>query len=49
MGLLISEGIIISAQAVSSLFTLGLYTEVQVTGWQLVTQAVHEAGGLFFA
>jgi len=49
MGLLLSEGVNISAQAVGSPFTPGLYTDAQVAGWKLVTKAVHDAGGLIFA
>ena len=49
MGLLISEATNISAQAVGSMLTPGLYTDAQVASWQKVTAAVHAAGGLIFA
>ena len=49
MGLLISEAINISPQAVGSPFTPGLYTPAQVDAWRRVTDAVHAAGGRIFA
>lgn len=49
MGLLISEGITISPQAVGSPFTPGLFTPAQVAAWRRVTDAVHAAGGHLFA
>ena len=48
-GLIISEGVNISPQAIGSPLTPGLYTEAQVAAWQKVTEAVHAAGGLIFA
>lgn len=48
-GLLISEGINISEEAIGSPFTPSLYNEAQVEAWKKVTQAVHEKGGKIFA
>lgn len=48
-GLMISEAINISEEAIGSPFTPGLYTEEQVAAWQKVTAAVHEVGGKIFA
>lgn len=48
-GLIITEGINISQQALGSPFTLGLYTDEQVAGWKKVTDAVHQKGGKIFA
>lgn len=48
-GLIISEATAISPQGVGYADTPGLWSEEQVTGWKLVTQAVHEAGGLILA
>lgn len=41
-GLLITEGINISDDAIGSPFTPGIYTDTQIAAWQKVTQAVHE-------
>ena len=49
MGLLISEGVNISPQAVGSPSTPGLYTTAQVAAWRRVTDAVHAASGRIFA
>ena len=48
-GLILSEAINISAQAIGSPFTPGLYTQEQIEGWKKITQAVHNKGGLIFA
>jgi N-ethylmaleimide reductase len=48
-GLIITEGINISEQALGSPFTLGIYTEAQILGWRRVTDAVHQKGGKLFA
>ncbi|PJJ08390.1 N-ethylmaleimide reductase [Flavobacterium sp. 1] len=48
-GLIITEGINISEQALGSPFTLGIYAEEQIAGWKKVTDAVHEKGGKIFA
>lgn len=44
-GLIISEAISISPKAVGYPNTPGLWSEEQVSGWQAVTQSVHNAGG----
>lgn len=48
-GLIISEGINISAQGMGSMLTPGIYTPEQIAAWKNVTQAVHEKGGRIFA
>lgn len=48
-GLIISEGTQISRQGQGYAWTPGIYTEEQVAGWNLVTEAVHRKGGLIFA
>lgn len=48
-GLIISEAINISEQAIGSPFTPGLYTQAQIDAWKKVTKAVHEKGGKIFA
>ena len=45
-GLIISEGTIVSPQARGYPFTPGIWSAEQVAGWRLVTDAVHEKGGL---
>jgi len=45
-GLIISEATNISAQARGYALTPGIWTEKQVAGWKLVTDAVHAVGGL---
>jgi N-ethylmaleimide reductase len=47
-GLIISEATQISQQGKGYAFTPGIYTPGQVAGWQLVTKAVHGAGGRIF-
>ncbi|MDE3270834.1 alkene reductase [Pseudoalteromonas sp. G4] len=47
-GLIITEGAPISPVARGYSLTPGIYTEAQITGWQKVTQAVHERGGKIF-
>ncbi|MEI6622509.1 MAG: alkene reductase, partial [Actinomycetes bacterium] len=47
-GLIISEATNISQIARGFAWTPGIYTEAQVQGWQLVTDAVHSAGGRIF-
>lgn len=47
-GLIISEGSQISAQGKGYLRTTGIFTDAQVAGWKLVTDAVHAEGGLIF-
>lgn len=48
-GLIISEGLNISRQAIGMPFTPGLYTIDQIKGWREITKTVHEAGGTIFA
>lgn len=48
-GLIISEGINISEQAIGSPYTPGIYTKEQIESWKKVTDAVHEKGGKIFA
>lgn len=48
-GLIISEAINISEQAIGSPLTPGIYTPEQITAWKKVTQAVHEKGGVIYA
>lgn len=48
-GLIISEATVISEQANGYLNTPGLFTDAQVEGWKLTTQAVHDKGGLIVA
>ncbi len=44
-GLIISEATSITPMGVGYADTPGIWSEEQVAGWKLVTQAVHEAGG----
>lgn len=48
-GLILSEGTWVSAKAIGFINVPGIYTTEQVEGWKLVTQAVHENGGLIFS
>ncbi len=48
-GLIISEAINISKQAIGSPLTPGIYTSEQINAWKKVTQAVHEKGGVIYA
>ncbi len=48
-GLIISEAINISKQAIGSPFTPGIYTQPQIQAWKKVTQAVHDNGGKIYA
>jgi N-ethylmaleimide reductase len=48
-GLIISEAINISEQAIGSPLTPGIYTPEQIAAWKKVTQAVHEKGGVIYA
>lgn len=48
-GLIVSEAINISKQAIGSPLTPGIYTTEQIEAWKKVTQAVHENGGLMYA
>jgi N-ethylmaleimide reductase len=48
-GLIISEGINISEQAIGSPYTPGIYTNAQIESWKKVTDSVHQNGGKIFA
>jgi 2,4-dienoyl-CoA reductase-like NADH-dependent reductase (Old Yellow Enzyme family) len=48
-GLIISEGVPISPMAVGHANVPGLWTDEQVAGWRLVTDALHAAGGCIVA
>ncbi len=48
-GLIISESVPVSANAVGYPFTPGLYTEGQVASWRRLTEALHDAGTKIFA
>ncbi len=48
-GLIISEGINISEQALGSPLTPGIYTKEQVDAWKNVTQSVHKEGSVMYA
>jgi len=47
-GLIITEASPISPQGVGYPATPGIYSEAQISGWQGVTQSVHDAGGHIF-
>jgi N-ethylmaleimide reductase len=47
-GLIITEGTWISPKAVGYINVPGIYSEKQIAGWQLVTEAVHSRGGKIF-
>ena len=47
-GLIIGEASQISQQGKGYAFTPGIYTDEQVAGWRLVTEAVHQNGGHIF-
>lgn len=47
-GLIITEGVPVSPQAVGYRNVPGIWTSEQVAGWRLVTDAVHAAGGRLF-
>lgn len=48
-GLIFTEAINISEQAIGSPLTPGIYTREQIEAWKKVTQAVHDQGGLIVA
>ncbi len=48
-GLIITEATQVCPEGVGYPGTPGIYTPAQVTGWRLVTDAVHKKGGLIFA
>lgn len=47
-GLILSEATVVDPSGVGYAGTPGIWSEDQVKGWQLVTQAVHAAGGRIF-
>jgi 2,4-dienoyl-CoA reductase-like NADH-dependent reductase (Old Yellow Enzyme family) len=47
-GLILSEATSVSPQGVGYADTPGIWSDEQVAGWQLVTRAVHDAGGRIF-
>lgn len=48
-GLIISEAINISKQAIGSPLTPGIYTKEQIEAWKKVTKSVHDNGGIIYA
>jgi hypothetical protein len=48
-GLILSEATAVTPQGVGYADTPGLWSDEQVEGWKLVTEAVHKAGGVIFA
>lgn len=48
-GLIIAEAAQVSPQGKGYAFTPGIYTDDQVAGWKLTTDAVHAKGGKIFA
>lgn len=48
-GLIITEGINISEQAIGSPYTPGIYNQEQIEMWKKVTQSVHNQGGIIYA
>ena len=48
-GLLITEAINISEQAIGSPLTPGLYSDGQIEVWKKVTKSVHDKGGVIYA
>lgn len=48
-GLIITEAVNISKQAIGSPLTPGIYTQDQIDAWKKVTQSVHENGGVIYA
>ena len=48
-GLIVSEGLAISAEGAGQFDIPGLWSEEQVAAWQPIVSAVHEAGGRIFA
>jgi 2,4-dienoyl-CoA reductase-like NADH-dependent reductase (Old Yellow Enzyme family) len=47
-GLIISEGVPVSKQAVGYHGVSGIWSDEQIGGWKAVTRAVREAGGRIF-
>lgn len=49
VGLIITEGIIVSLRGKGNPKVPGLYTQEQIEGWKKVTEAVHKEGGTIIA
>ncbi|KLH96666.1 oxidoreductase [Brevibacillus formosus] len=49
VGLIITEGVVISPRAKGTKGVPGLFTMEQIEGWKKVTDAVHQAGGVIVA
>ncbi len=47
-GLIISEATVVSRQGIGWNNTPGIYSDAQVEGWKVVTQAIHNQGSLVF-
>lgn len=48
-GFMVTEGTQIEPRGQGYAWTPGIYSQAQVEGWQQVTQAVHQKGGIIFA
>jgi N-ethylmaleimide reductase len=48
-GLIITEGTYVSPEAAGYVNVPGIYTDAQIKGWKIVTEAVHKKGGKIFA
>jgi N-ethylmaleimide reductase len=48
-GLIITEGTFISPEAVGVINVPAIYTDEQIEGWKLTSEAVHQEGGKIFA
>jgi N-ethylmaleimide reductase len=48
-GLILSEAINISEQAIGSPFTPGLYNQEQIDAWKKITKSVHDKDGVIYA
>ncbi|WP_370462308.1 alkene reductase [Oceanimonas sp. MB9] len=48
-GLIVSEGTQVSPMGKGYAWTPGIYSPAHIKGWRLVTDKVHEAGGVMFA
>lgn len=48
-GLIITEGTFVSKEAVGVINVPGIYSNEQIKGWKLTTDAVHQEGGKIFA
>src|SRR3954447_24439377 len=49
IGLIITEGVVISPRAKGNPGVPGIYTQEQIDGWKKVTEAVHAEGGTIIA